>query len=62
MNIRYLDFKKQETELYDVIWELSEELDRLDKEGKDTTDISQRFGEVLEEFMLFRQQQGAKTC
>jgi hypothetical protein len=58
MNIRYLDFKKQETELYDKIWQLSEELDRLDKEGKDTTDTIQRFGEVMEEFLLFRQQGG----
>jgi len=58
MNIRYLDFKKQETELYDVIWELSEELDRLYKAGKDTTDTIQRLGEVLEEFLLFRQQGG----
>ncbi|TWH47369.1 hypothetical protein [Sporomusa sp. KB1] len=58
MNIRYLDFKKQETELYDKIWQLSEELDRLDKEGKDTTDTIQRFREVLEEFLLFRQQGG----
>ncbi|TWH46288.1 hypothetical protein [Sporomusa sp. KB1] len=56
MNSRYLDFKKQETELYDEIWELSEELDRLYKEGKDTTDTIQRFEEVLEEFFLFRQQ------
>ncbi|CQR73151.1 hypothetical protein SOV_49400 [Sporomusa ovata DSM 2662] len=58
MNSRYLDFKKQETKLYDEIWELSQELDRLDKEGKDTTDTSQRFEEVLEEFLLFRQQGG----
>jgi len=58
MNIRYLDFKKQETELYDEIWELSEELDRLYKEGKDTTDTIQRFGEVLEEFLFFRRQGG----
>ncbi|CQR71720.1 hypothetical protein [Sporomusa ovata] len=57
MNIRYLDSKKQETELYNEIWQLSQELDRLDKEGKDTTDTSQRFEEVLEEFMLFRQQE-----
>ncbi|CQR72737.1 hypothetical protein [Sporomusa ovata] len=57
MNSRYLDYKKQETELYNEIWQLSEELDRLDKEGKDTTDISQRFGEVLKEFILFRQQE-----
>ncbi|XFO69162.1 hypothetical protein SPSIL_053920 [Sporomusa silvacetica DSM 10669] len=28
------------------------------KEGKDTTDTIQRFGEVLEEFLLFRQQGG----
>ncbi|CQR70847.1 hypothetical protein SOV_43650 [Sporomusa ovata DSM 2662] len=58
MNIRYRDCKKQETELYDEIWGLSEELDRLSKEGKDTTDTIQRFGEVLEEFFLFRQQEG----
>ncbi|TWH45604.1 hypothetical protein [Sporomusa sp. KB1] len=58
MNIRYRDCKKQETELYDEIWQLSEELDRLDKEGKDTTDTIQRFGEVMEEFLLFRQQGG----
>ena len=58
MNIRYSDFKRQETELYDEIWELSEELDRLYKEGKDTTDTIQSFGEVLEEFLLFRQQGG----
>jgi len=58
MNIRYLDCKKQESELYNEIWELSEELDRLYKEGKDTTDTIQRFGEVLEEFLLFRQQGG----
>ncbi|WP_040763072.1 hypothetical protein [Sporomusa ovata] len=57
MNIRYLDSKKQETELYNEIWQLSQELDRLDKEGKDTTDTSQRFEEVLEEFILFRQQE-----
>ncbi|TWH47094.1 hypothetical protein [Sporomusa sp. KB1] len=58
MNIRYLDCKKQETELYNEIWELSEELDRLDKEGKDTTGTIQRFGEVLEEFLLFRRRGG----
>jgi len=58
MNIRYLDFKKQESDLYNEIWELSAELDRLYKEGKDTTDTIQRFGEVLEEFLLFRQQGG----
>lgn len=58
MNIRYLDCKKQESDLYNEIWELSEELDRLYKEGKDTTDTIQRFGEVLEEFLLFRQQGG----
>lgn len=60
MNIRYRDCKKQETELYDKIWQLSEELDRQYIEGKDTTDTLQRFGEVLEEFLLFRQQ-GDKT-
>ncbi|TWH47937.1 hypothetical protein [Sporomusa sp. KB1] len=60
MNIRNLDVKKQETELYNEIWKLSEELDRLYQEGKDTTDTSQRFGEVLDEFLLFRQQE-AKT-
>ncbi|CQR70240.1 hypothetical protein SOV_37770 [Sporomusa ovata DSM 2662] len=60
MNMRYQDFKKQESELYDKIWELSEELDRLDKEGKDITDIIQRFGEVMEEFLLFRSRE-AKT-
>ncbi|WP_094607379.1 hypothetical protein SPSIL_004860 [Sporomusa silvacetica DSM 10669] len=58
MNIRYLDCKKQETELYNEIWELSEELDRLYIEGKDATGTIQRFGEVLEEFLLFRQQGG----
>ncbi|CQR73710.1 hypothetical protein SOV_31990 [Sporomusa ovata DSM 2662] len=58
MNIRYRDFKKQESELYDKIWQLSEELERQDIEGKDTTDTIQRFGEVLEEFMLFRRQGG----
>ncbi|WP_145094770.1 hypothetical protein [Sporomusa sp. KB1] len=58
MNIRYLDFKKQETALYNEIWQLSEEFDRLDKEGKDTTDTVQRIGEVLEKFILFRQQGG----
>ncbi|CQR71952.1 hypothetical protein SOV_11700 [Sporomusa ovata DSM 2662] len=57
MNIRNLDCKKQEAELYDKIWQLSEELDRQDIEGKDTTDTIRRFGEVLEEFMLFRQQE-----
>ncbi|WP_040763115.1 hypothetical protein [Sporomusa ovata] len=57
MNSRYRDCKKQETELYNEIWQLSQELDRLDKEGKDTTDTSQRFEEVLEEFILFRQQE-----
>ena len=55
---RYLDCKKQETELYDEIRELSEELDRQYKEGKATTDTIQRFGEVLEELLLFRQQGG----
>ncbi|CQR71962.1 hypothetical protein SpAn4DRAFT_5203 [Sporomusa ovata] len=41
--------------------QLSEELDRLDKEGKDTTDTIQRFGEVMEEF-LYSGSREAKTC
>ena len=56
MNIRYPNFKKQETELYGKIRELSEEFDRLDKAGKDTMDIVQRLEKVLKEFLLFRQQ------
>ena len=56
MNIRYSNFKKQETELYDKIRELSEEFDRLDKDGKDTMDIVQRLEKVLKEFLFFRQQ------
>jgi len=56
VNIRYSNFKKQETELYDKIRELSEEFDRLDKAGKDTMDIVQRLEKVLKEFLLFRQQ------
>ena len=56
MNIRYSNFKKQETELYDKIRELSEEFDRLDKAGKDTMDIVQRLEKVLKDFLLFRQQ------
>jgi len=56
VNIRYPNFKKQETELYDKIRELSEEFDRLDKDGKDTMDIVQRLEKVLKEFLFFRQQ------
>ncbi|XFO65284.1 hypothetical protein SPSIL_013930 [Sporomusa silvacetica DSM 10669] len=60
MNIRYPDFKKQETELYDKIRELSEEFDRLNKAGRDTTDAFQRLGAILEEFLLFRRQESKK--
>jgi hypothetical protein len=56
MNTRYPNFKKQENELYDKIRGLSEELDRLNKAGRDTTNIFQRLGAVLEEFLLFRRQ------
>ncbi|MBP2637341.1 MAG: hypothetical protein H6Q72_3248 [Firmicutes bacterium] len=60
MNTTYPDFKKQETGLYDEIRELSEGLDRLRNEGKDTTDMIERLGEVLEEFLLFRKQVGGQ--
>lgn len=60
MNKSYPDFKKQETGLYDEIRELSEGLDRLNKEGKDPTDTIQRLEAVLEEFLLFRQQQAGQ--
>lgn len=60
MNNRYPDFKKQETGLYDEIRALSEGLDRLRNEGKDTTDTIERLEEVLEEFLLFRKQGGGQ--
>lgn len=60
MNTKYPDFKKQETGLYDEIRELSEGLDRLHNEGKDTTGIIERLEEVLEEFLLFRKQEGGQ--
>lgn len=60
MNTTYPDFKKQETGLYDEICELSDVLDRLRNEGKDTTDMIERLGEVLEEFLLFRKQGGGQ--
>lgn len=50
------DVKQQETGLYDKIRELSERLDRLYKEGKDTTDTIQSLEAVLQDFLLFRQQ------
>lgn len=58
MNTKYPDFKQQETGLYDEIRALSEGLDRLDNEGKDTTETIERLGEVLEKFLLFRKQVG----
>lgn len=56
MNGRHPDFKKQETQLYDKIRELSEEADRQNKAGKDTTVIIRKLGNALTEFLLFRQQ------
>lgn len=57
VNDRYPDFKKQETFLYDEIRALSEGLDRLHQEGKDTTDTTRKLEAVLKEFFLFRQQE-----
>ena len=57
VNNRYSNFKKQETFLYDEIRELSDVLDRLYQEGKDTTDTIRKLEAVLEEFFLFRQQE-----
>jgi hypothetical protein len=57
MKINHLDFKKQEAQLYDKIRELSEEFDRENKAGQDTTDIIQKLGAVLEEFLVFRNSQ-----
>ena len=62
MNNRYSDLKNHETGLYDEIRALSEGLDRLYKEGKDTTDTIQRLEAVLEEFLLFRQQAGQRPA
>ncbi|SDF88796.1 hypothetical protein [Sporomusa acidovorans] len=55
MKIKGLNFKEQETNLYERIRELSDEFDRQNKAGKDITDIAQRLEKVLEEFLLFRQ-------
>jgi hypothetical protein len=61
MNNRYPDFKKQETFLYHEIRELSEGLDRLHQEGKDTTDTIRKLEAALEEFFFFRQQERLGT-
>ncbi|MBP2638047.1 MAG: hypothetical protein H6Q72_3954 [Firmicutes bacterium] len=61
MNNRYPDFKKQEAFLYHEIRELSEGLDRLRQEGKDTPDTIRKLEAVLEEFFLFRQQERLGT-
>ena len=57
---RYPDLKKQEVGLYNEIRELSEGLDQLHDEGKDTTGTIERLEEVLEEFLLFRKQGGGQ--
>ncbi|MBP2637946.1 MAG: hypothetical protein H6Q72_3853 [Firmicutes bacterium] len=54
------DFKKQGTGLYDEVCELSEGLEHLHNEGKDTTGTIERLEEVLEEFLLFRKQEGGQ--
>ncbi|WP_084578415.1 hypothetical protein [Sporomusa malonica] len=59
--MQYPDFKKQEIELYDKIQKLSDEFDRLNKAGKDTTDTAQKLETVLKEFLLFRQQNVIKV-
>ncbi|MBP2637042.1 MAG: hypothetical protein H6Q72_2949 [Firmicutes bacterium] len=41
--------------------ELSEGLDQLHQEGKDTTDTTRKLEAVLEEFFLFRQQERLGT-
>lgn len=61
MRKRYPDFKQKETCLYDEIRKLSEGLDRLRQEGKDTTDTIRKLEAVLEEFLLFRQQERLGT-
>lgn len=57
MNARYPNFKQQEIGLYDKIRELSDEFDRLNQAGKDTTSTYQKLESVLEEFLLFRRQE-----
>ncbi|HML33797.1 hypothetical protein [Sporomusa sphaeroides] len=48
------EYKQKEIELSDKIRELSEEFDQLCKEKRDTTEVLQRLGIALEEFLLFR--------
>ncbi|HML89956.1 MAG TPA: hypothetical protein PKA28_16040 [Methylomusa anaerophila] len=48
-------YEQKETELCDKIRNLLEELDRLDKEGKDTTETLMRLETALEDVRLFKQ-------
>lgn len=50
------EYKKREYELCDRIREITEEFNRLGKEGKDTTDTLRRLEAVLDEFWKFRQE------
>lgn len=55
-NNKLSEFKKRENELYNTIRNLSQECDRLEKEGTDTTEIYLRLKATLEEFMVFRKE------
>lgn len=50
------EYKKREYELCDRIREITDEFDRLGREGKDTTETLQRLEVVLEEFWKFREE------
>lgn len=55
-NIRFLDYKKKEYELCNQIRELSQELDNLQKTGKDITEICEQLETVLKEFGAIRKE------
>lgn len=55
MNYKTPEYKKREYELCDRIREITDEFDRIGKDGKDTTETLQRLEAVLEEFWKFRQ-------
>lgn len=53
---RVPEYIKRERELCDRIREVSEEVDRLGKEGQDTTETLRRLEAVLETFRSFRRE------
>lgn len=56
MNIKSADYRNRESDIYDKIRKISNEYDRLSKEGKDTTEVNQRFEVAIEELKLFRRE------